>query len=116
VAMVQGTLNQLSFEVVDPRGEEPMFEEPVPEPSWSSFSLSGELGTNLRQRYLKNRLVVQLIDPTTGEIIAQSKAVVSNVSFPVHDSSERSPAWTERRHKVKVGDPIEIEAPAEGDD
>src|SRR6185437_4621646 len=101
------------FEVVDPDEDAvDEDEEAIPEPSMSSFTITGSL-TNLHaQRYLKNRLEVRLIDPVNGEIVAAAKVRVANVGFPLHTSTETSPAWTERAHKLKVYEAIAVGQPA----
>ncbi|HWE83270.1 MAG TPA: hypothetical protein VG265_16585 [Gaiellaceae bacterium] len=94
---------QLSFEVVDPNNDE----EVTPEPLISTFTLSGDLATRHHELYQKKHVIVQLIDPVGGMVLARVKAMVVQIAFPVHQADGTGQEWVERKHKLKVIENIE---------
>jgi hypothetical protein len=77
-------------------------------PELSTFKISGALMSQGAERYEEDKLIVQLIDPATGEIVAKSEAHVAGIGFDKHRPKGQRP-WIERQHKVKLGDPMEEE-------
>lgn len=106
MSAVQGTLTQLTFDVVDPeKASDPDADVVVvPEPSLSTFAFKGDLHSRVEQRFLKDKLKVVVFDED-GTVVATSNAVVENVRFPLHRETQQSAEWTERAHTLRLVDP-----------
>lgn len=95
---VQQTLVPLDLEVVDPEASE-ADDSTVPEPMFSRFKISVELGSAKKQLYSKRKVRVMLVDVFTGEVIAGAHGHVQSIAFPIYKKDGFE--WSERVHKIK---------------
>lgn len=89
-------VGQLSFDVWEDGAK------PETPPEVSTFTVSGELAMSALERYAEDELVVQIVDPDGGIVVAKAAAFVSQIGFVTHRKKGERP-WVERRHKVKIG-------------
>lgn len=107
---VQTTMTPLDFEIVDP--EKSGDEDVVPEPMFSRFKVSVELGSAKKQLYSKKRVRLLLVEVETGEVIAGAHGHIQQIGFPIYKKDGFE--WSERAHKVKFTEELLLDE--HGDD